>query len=403
MAYDVAVPPIDVEQSLDNLKLERDAIILYDALSAIEKDPRRAAAFVRIAGNERRHADIWASKLRDLGADVPAANRPRMRVRFIILAARLLGTAAVADLVKALEGDEENAYDAQGASPEVAAIAADEREHAVIWDQLKAGAEIAGAAAVAHTSRDGVAIARTARSAAEVGQHETWHRAGGRSGTLRAVIFGVSDGLVSSLSLVMGVAGASSGNQSFILLAGIAGLLAGAFSMAAGEYISMQSQRELFERQIALERAEMEAMPEEEEAELAASYRSKGFTADEAATIAHRIFEDPNTALDMLVREELGLDPDQLGSPWRAAAGSFVAFAVGAAIPVIPYFFGGGNTILLVSLGLSLVALFAVGAAVSLLTGRGLIFSGVRQLAIGLGAALVTYAIGSIIGVSTAG
>jgi VIT1/CCC1 family predicted Fe2+/Mn2+ transporter len=173
--------------------------------------------------------------------------------------------------------------------------------------------------------------------------------------------------------------------------------------MAAGEYISMQSQRELFERQISLERAEMEAMPEEEEAELAASYRAKGFTADEAATIAHRIFQDPDTALDMLVREELGLDPDELGSPWRAAAGSFVAFAVGAAIPVFPYLFGGGATILFVSLGLSLVALFAVGAAVSLLTGRGLIFSGVRQLVIGLSAALVTYAIGSIIGVSTAG
>jgi len=121
MAYDVAVPPIDVEQSLDNLKLERDAIVLYDALSSIEKDPRRAAAFERIAGNERRHADIWASKLRDLGADVPDPDRPRMRVRFIILAARVFGTAAVAELVKALEGDEEDAYDAQGTSPEVAA------------------------------------------------------------------------------------------------------------------------------------------------------------------------------------------------------------------------------------------------------------------------------------------
>src|SRR4051794_40645258 len=403
MTYDWSVSPIDVEQSLDNLKLERDAIVLYDALAEIEKDPRRAEAFRRIAGNERRHADIWASKLRDLGANVPEPDGPRMRVRFIILAARLLGTAAVADLVKALEGDEENAYDAQGSSPDVAAIAADEREHAVIWDQLKARGDIAGVAAATATSRDGVAIARTARSAAEVGRHETWHKAGGRSGTLRAVIFGVSDGLVSSLSLVMGVAGASSGNQSFILFAGIAGLLAGAFSMAAGEYISMQSQRELFERQISLERAEMEAMPEEEEAELAASYRAKGFTADEAATIADRIFQDPDTALDMLVREELGLDPDELGSPWRAAAGSFVAFAIGAAIPVIPFFFGGGTSILLVSLALSLVALFAVGAGVSLLTGRGLLFSGFRQLGIGLAAALVTFAIGSIIGVSASG
>jgi VIT1/CCC1 family predicted Fe2+/Mn2+ transporter/rubrerythrin len=393
------VSPIDVEQSLDNLKLERDAIVLYDALSTIEKDPRRAEAFRRIAGNERRHADIWASKLRDLGAQVPQAGGPRMRVRFIILAARILGTSAVAELVKALEGDEEEAYGAQDASPEVAAIAADEREHAVIWDQLKAGDQVG---AVSEPGRDGVAIARRATSAADVGSRETWHRAGGRSGTLRAVIFGVSDGLVSNLSLVMGVAGAASGNPSFILLAGIAGLLAGAFSMAAGEYISMQSQRELFERQIALERAEIEAMPEEEEAELAASYRAKGFPADEAARIAHRIFQDPDAALDVLVREELGLDPDELGSPWSAAGGSFVAFAIGAIVPVVPYLFGGGTAVLLASLGLSLIALFVVGAAVSLLTGRGLIFSGFRQLGIGLAAALVTYAIGSIIGVGAA-
>jgi VIT1/CCC1 family predicted Fe2+/Mn2+ transporter/rubrerythrin len=393
------VAPIDVEQSLDNLKLERDAIVLYDALASIEKDRRRAEAFRRIASNERRHADIWARKLTELGANVPAAGGPRIRVRFIILAARLFGTAAVAELVKALEGDEEDAYDAQGGSPEAAAIAADEREHAEIWERLKSGAEVPG---VAGSVRDGVAIARQATSAAEIGQREQWHRSG-RSGTLRAIIFGVSDGLVSNLSLVMGVAGAASNHPSFILLAGVAGLLAGAFSMAAGEYISMQSQRELFERQIALERAEMEALPEEEEAELAASYRAKGFVPDEAARIAHRIFEDPENALDMLVREELGLDPDELGSPWGAAGGSFVAFAIGAVVPVIPYLFGGGTTALPVSLGLSLASLFAVGAAVSLLTGRGLVFSGVRQLGIGLAAALVTFLIGSLIGVTAAG
>jgi len=207
--------------------------------------------------------------------------------------------------VTALEGDEEDIYDSQS-SPEVAAIAADEREHARIWQELK------GASAEQQVESD-------------IASRERWHRSS-RSGTLRAVIFGVSDGLVSNLALVMGVAGAAGDHGSFILLAGIAGLLAGSFSMAAGEYISMQSQRELFERQIALERAEMEAMPEEEEAELAASYRAKGFTGEEAATIAHRIFEDPDTALDMLVREELGLDPDELGSPWGAAGGSFVAF-----------------------------------------------------------------------------
>ena len=392
--------PIDVQTSLENLKLERDAIVLYDALATIERDPRRAGAFQRIAANERRHADVWATKLTELGVAVPPAGRPRARVRFIVLVARVFGTKAVTDLVKALEGDEEEAYDAQGTSPEVAAIAADEREHARIWDQLRDDGGSAATVAATGGDRDGVAIARRARTPAEIGSVETWHRVGGRSGTLRAVIFGVSDGLVSNLSLVMGVAGAATQNPSFILLAGIAGLLAGSFSMAAGEYISMQSQRELFEHQIALERAEMEAMPEEEEAELAAAYRAKGFTADEATRIAHRIFRDPVAALDTLVREELGLDPDELGSPVRAALGSFLAFAVGAAVPVIPYLFGGGPMVV-VSLVISLVALFAVGAGVSLLTGRGLVFSGVRQLVIGLVAALVTYGIGTVIGVAT--
>ena len=386
------VAPIDLATSLENLKLERDAIVLYDSLAEIEKDQTRAEAFRRIAANERRHADIWAGKLTELGATVPPAHGPRPRVRVIMLIARLFGTRSVAELVKALEGDEEEAYESQGESPEIAAIAADEREHAQIWERLSEGKPI-------DDGRNGAGPARRGPYAAEITRREPWHRTSARSGTLRAVIFGVSDGLVSNLSLVMGVAGASAAQPSLVLLAGIAGLLAGAFSMAAGEYISMQSQRELFERQIELERAEMEAMPEEEEAELAAAYRAKGFARDEAARIAHRLFQDPEAALDILVREELGLDPDELGSPWGAAIGSMISFALGAAVPVIPFLFGGGPTITVISLGLSLVALFAVGAGVSLLTGRGMLFSGFRQLAIGLGAATVTFLIGSIIGV----
>ena len=374
--------PIDVRQSLENLKLERDAITLYDELAKIEKDPRRAAAFRTIASNERRHAEVWAGKLRELGAAVPDADpHPRMRVRTIVLMARAFGTHAVRDMVQALEGDEEDLYTAQS-SPEVEAIAADEREHAAIWDRLNAG-------------KPGKATA--AQRASDIAAGERWHRAG-RSGTLRAVIFGVSDGLVSNLALVMGVAGASQGEGSFVLLAGIAGLLAGAFSMAAGEYISMQSQRELFERQIALEKAELEAMPQEEQAELAQVYRAKGFTEGEAEAIAARMFGDPEHALDTLVREELGLDPDELGSPWGAAGGSFLAFGVGALIPVIPYLLGSGSAAFLVAIGLSLAALFAVGAGVSLLTGRSLLFSGARQVLIGAAAAIVTYIVGNAIG-----
>jgi VIT1/CCC1 family predicted Fe2+/Mn2+ transporter len=173
--------------------------------------------------------------------------------------------------------------------------------------------------------------------------------------------------------------------------------------MAAGEYISMQSQRELFQRQIELERAELEAMPEEEQAELAAVYRSKGFTEAEAATIAQRMIRDPAHALDTLVREELGLDPDQLGSPWGAATGSFVAFAVGALVPVLPYALVSGSTAFLASIGLSVGALFAVGAGVSLLTGRSTLFAGLRQVAIGAAAAAVTYGVGTLLGVTVAG
>jgi VIT1/CCC1 family predicted Fe2+/Mn2+ transporter len=305
-------------------------------------------------------------------------------VAIIIALARLFGTRAVSDLVTALEGDEEDIYERQS-SPEVAAIAADEREHAEIWRRLKLGA--------------------TPGVDEEIAERERWHRSG-RSGTLRAVIFGVSDGLVSNLALVMGVAGASNtasagGDGRFIVLAGIAGLLAGAFSMAAGEYISMQSQRELFERQIALERAELEAMPEEEKAEMAALYRAKGFKPDEADAIAARLFEDPERALDTLIREELGLDPAELGSPVGAAAGSFVSFAIGAAIPVVPYLVTSGSAAFVASIVLSLIALFTVGAGVSLLTGRGFIFSGVRQVLIGAAAAVVTFVVGSAIGVAT--
>ncbi len=399
---------MNIAQSLENLKLEQDAIVLYDQLSTIEKDPRRAAAFRHIAANERRHADIWAGRLREMGATVPPQGRPRARVRLIIVAARVFGTRAVSDLVKALEGDEEATYDAQGENPEIEAIAADEREHAEIWKRLdeegngRSGRARRAAAAEAVVASEHPAIGDGRPEApATIAGGERWHRSA-RSGTLRAVIFGVSDGLVSNLSIVMGVAGAS-GKESFVLFAGIAGLMAGAFSMAAGEYISMQSQRELFERQIDLERAELEAMPDEEQRELAALYMAKGFPHAEADRIAARMFEDPETALDTLVREELGLDPDELGSPWGAAFGSFLAFAFGAVIPVIPYLVLDGTTAFAVSLALSLAALFLVGAGVSLLTGRGVLFSGLRQLGIGAAAAAVTFAVGRLIGVGVAG
>jgi vacuolar iron transporter family protein len=369
--------PAEVRRSLENLKLERDAITLYESLATIEKDPERAAAFSRIAANERRHAEIWAQRLENSGAAVPPFGRPRARVRLIIVLARRLGTNAVADMVQALEGDEEEAY-ADQMTPETAAIAVDEREHAAIWRELQGRAAPTGG-----------------RTWTRGGQ-EAWHR-GSRSGTLRAAVFGANDGLVSNLSLVMGVAGAVTQNH-FIVLAGIAGLLAGAFSMAAGEYISMQSQREVFERQIAVEREEMRVMPDVEQAELAQIYRNKGLPQADAERVAAHLMEDPKIALDTKVREELGLDPDQLGSPWGAAWSSFIAFAIGAVIPLAPFLIGTGLNAVIAALVLSFGALFLVGAGVSVFTGRNLLFSGLRQVAIGAAAAAVTYGVGTVIG-----
>jgi len=382
------VTPEERARSLDNLRLERDAIVLYDRLAEIERKPARARAFRSIAANERRHAEIWARQLEAAGAVVPATGGARPRIRFILLLARLFGTHAVSDFVRALEGDEENAYTGQ-VHPEVTGIIADERAHAEIWRKLDAGEDI------------GSGDAGTGAAEEESDPRAERWNVSGRTGTLRASIFGVSDGLVSNLSLVMGVVGAAA-NNAFIVLAGVAGLLAGAFSMAAGEWISMQSQREVFERQIELEREELRVMPEEEERELARLYRRKGIPDADARRLAHHLMEDPEMALDTKVREELGLDPDQLGSPWGAAGGSFVAFVIGAFVPLLPFLVSSGSPAFFGSLGLSLVALFAVGAAVSLLTGRSLWRSGLRQVVIGGLAAAVTYAVGSIIGVSVA-
>jgi VIT1/CCC1 family predicted Fe2+/Mn2+ transporter len=200
----------------------------------------------------------------------------------------------------------------------------------------------------------------------------------------------------------MGVSGANV-DHNVVVLAGIAGLLAGAFSMGAGEWISMQSQRELFERQIALEREELRVMPEIEEQELAAIFRRKGLPDADARRTAAHLMEDPQAALDTKVREELGLDPDELGSPIGAATGSFLAFSAGAFVPLLPFLIASGMPALLWSLGLAFVALFGVGAGVSLLTGRGAVFSGIRQVAIGAAAAAVTFLVGSVIGVQIAG
>ena len=238
-----------------------------------------------------------------------------------------------------------------------------------------------------------------ATDVAGIAQGERWHRVD-TGGQLRAAIFGISDGLLSNLSLIIGVAGANPEGR-FIVLTGIAGLLAGAFSMGAGEYISVTSQRELFERQIALEKEELESDPEQERKELALIYRAKGLPIDEAEALSKRIIADSGVALETLAREELGLNPEGLGSPWGVAIASFLAFAAGAIIPVIPWFFGSTTPFFIASVVLGALAMFAVGASVSLFTGRNFVFAGMRQLTIGMGAALITFSIGKLIGAQT--
>lgn len=230
------------------------------------------------------------------------------------------------------------------------------------------------------------------------GQPEIRHRSMSGNGSFRAAVFGINDGLVSNASLIMGMAGASL-SPSTIQLAGVAGLLAGAASMAAGEYVSMRSQREMFEYQIGLEQQELNAYPEEEAEELALIYEARGIPAADAKRLSAFVISDPTKALDTLAREELGLNPDNLGSAWGAASASFMSFALGALVPLLPYLWPGVSHGLPIAIGLTLVALFSTGATVSLFTGHSLWWSGLRMLLIGAAAGGATYLVGHLFGV----
>jgi VIT1/CCC1 family predicted Fe2+/Mn2+ transporter len=222
--------------------------------------------------------------------------------------------------------------------------------------------------------------------------HET-----GANTVLRPVVFGANDGLVSNLALVMGVAGANP-EPSFIVLAGIAGLIAGAFSMGVGEYISVQSQRELLEYQVAFQRKQLREAPQQERDILCRIYQERGFSAEEADRFVDAVFEEPDHAVRLLIFEEVGLDERSIGSPLAAAVGSFLAFTSGAFVPLVPYLLTTGTPALLASLGLSLAALALLGTGISRLTRRPMLFSALRQVLLGGVAAAVTYAVGSLIG-----
>jgi VIT1/CCC1 family predicted Fe2+/Mn2+ transporter len=328
---------------------EKQSAWLYRQLADCEPDPRIADLFRTLATAAERQAETWQPP----GGSASFA--PSARARLAARLARALGPRRVRPMLAALKVRGLSVYDSRPPPG-----------HAM---------------------------------PTSVTQAERRHRGYG-GGNLRAAVFGVNDGLVSNASLIMGVAGASAGADA-VVTAGVAGLLAGALSMAAGEYVSMRSQREMFEYQIGLERDELAEYPEEEAEELALIYAARGMDLEEARRITRTLVKNPEAALDALAREELGLNPDELGSPWVAALSSFTAFTAGAALPLLPFLFNHDKA-LTASITLTALGLFAVGASMSLFTGRHAVLSGLRMLGIGGAAGLATWFIGAWLGVSLA-
>jgi len=370
----------DIARYKANLKGERDAVALYERLAQAEPNENLAAVYRKLADTERRHAAVWEAKLREAGEAVPE-HRPTWRTRALAWLADRFGPGFVLPTIAGIESDAGAEYVGQPEAEKVGMVA-EERSHARIFKSL------------ARSTRglEGSAVAR----------FEGRHRAAGGN-ALRAGVLGANDGLVSVFSLVMGVAGAGVSSRE-ILLTGFAGLLAGALSMALGEWLSVQSSRELYAHQINIEKQELAQTPEEEKEELALIYQAKGVPSGQARALADSLLSDQATALDTLSREELGIDPKELGgSAWEAALTSFFLFAAGAIIPVFPYIFLSGVTGIAVSAAASGIGLFAIGAAITLMTGRHPIVSGLRQVLFGLAAAAVTFGVGWLIGVNVAG
>jgi vacuolar iron transporter family protein len=332
---------------------ELESAYLYEVLAESVPAPERRELFAKLAGEARSQAEVWAAEVRKVAGESPTGFRPSARAKLVALLVRRMGA---------------------------------ERMQGVLAGMKVRGMSIYRAGAPAGHA--------TPRTVEEIGRR---HRERAGADTLRPAVFGASDGLVSNLCLILGVAGASPSGRA-VLISGVAGLLAGALSMAAGEYVSVQSQREMFEHQIGAERDELAEYPEQEAAELSLIYQARGLTKEDADKTANHLIANPEQALDTLAREELGLDPASLGSPVAAAASSFASFALGAAIPLAPFLIVAGRSALAGSVALTAAALFGVGCAISLFTGRGALRSGARTLIIGGIAGAVTYAIGRLVG-----
>ena len=363
-----------------NLQGEVDGAHLYRTLAEVEPNPRIAEIYGRLAAVEDDHAQVWKKQIEALGKRV-IEPRVSWRTGALAFLARRFGPGFVLPVINTLEQVDSGEYSRQ---PEAVAagLPQAERSHARILETI-AGRPSAGV------------------PGATLGRIEGRHRSGGNA--LRAAVLGANDGLVSNLSLVTGVAGAVVDTDT-LLITGLAGLVAGACSMAMGEWLSVNSARELYQKQINTEAAELEQSPDEEKEEIILIYQAKGVPEAQARALADQLMSNKDTALDTLVREELGIDPDDLGgSAWGAAASSFCLFAIGAIFPIIGFLFLTGSLAIIVGIASSCVALFAIGAGTSLFTGRGVVFSGLRQIGIGLGAAAITFGIGRLIGVSLGG
>ena len=369
----------DITRYRANFQKEIDGAALYRVLAEGEKQPQLKQVYEKLAASEEKHAATWQKKLEEAKAPVPP-RKPSTRSAILIWLAKRFGPQFVLPTITNNEKADNRAYDGQPES-EAKEFSADEKSHARLLSMVSG-------------SKGGL-------PGGSVAQLEGRHRASGGN-ALRAAVLGANDGLVSILSLVMGVAGATNSNSD-VLIAGLAGLLAGAGSMALGEWLSVQSSRELYEHQIKIEAEEIAANPEEEQEELALIYQSKGLPEARARELAGHMVADKDSILDTLAREELGIDPEELGgSAYEAAFTSFFLFAIGAIFPIFPFIFWTGATAIYISLAVSGVGLFIIGAAITLMTGRGVLFSGIRQVVVGIAAAVLTYGIGRLIGVSVA-
>ena len=373
----------DPRRFLGYLEAERNAALLYRALADTTEGERREA-FLELATMEDEHASHWVEKLQEYGVPVPPAPTSLDPDDAAMVArARAAGMDDVLATLEDLEGANAGMYDGEPEAPQ--GMSDDERQHAETFRRLRGHDPATAPVERGVISADG---------GVDFGEH--WHRVD-TSGTVRAAIFGISDGLVSNTALVMGFAG-SGVDRGVVLFAGIAGLLAGAFSMAAGEYVSVASQRDLFKRELDMEAQELATKPEEERKELELIYRAKGMDRATAKAAADRVFADPKAALDTLAREELGLNPDELGNPIKVAVSSFLAFAIGALVVVVPYLFTGGTVALVAAIVLAACAMLIVGGLVGRFSGRGVVPGALRQIAVGSLAAGVPFVIGKVIG-----